>query len=241
MITRKQYLNNTKLHNEYYAQFVTEELKGLVLRRFSSVEDESFGIEKLCAAYEEDTDLNNIALVNWDGLGVHLMHDSRYLDQELIKETGQGYSNAGAVSILKEAARQLIEEHLNDDIEYLEDTDPNYKSLEDIQREDPDNIVIFHSKEHLKQMNKTYPVTLQSLPLLNEPATAKDRRLCLRQLAKDKWIVCHYSEINDEFQSGHYFQSYVEAQEYYQSRVVEYMSHYQELVDLFYKSERETN
>lgn len=32
-------------------------------------------------------------------------------------------------------------------------------------------------------MNKTYPqfpVTLQSLPLLNEPATAKDRRLCLR-------------------------------------------------------------
>lgn len=102
-ITRQQYLNNTKLHNEYYAQFVTEEIKQLVLRRF--------GIEKLCAAYEEDTDLNSIPLVNWDGLGIHLMHGSRYLDRQLIKETGQGYSNAGAVCILKEAARQLIQEH----------------------------------------------------------------------------------------------------------------------------------
>ncbi|MDJ0596963.1 MAG: hypothetical protein QNJ72_44560 [Pleurocapsa sp. MO_226.B13] len=152
IITRQEYLNNPQLHNEYYAQFVTEGIKAMVLRRF--------GIEKLCAAYEEDTDLNNIALlrrdgalVNWDGLGVHLLHNSRYLDHNLIKATGQGYSNAGACCILKEAARQLIEEHLDDDIEYLEEDDPNYKSLEDIQKEDPDNIVIFHSQEYLDSLD----------------------------------------------------------------------------------------
>ena len=113
MITRHQYLQNTKLHNEYYGQFVTDFIKQMVKRRF--------GIERLVAAYQEDKNLNNIPLVNWDGLGIHLMHpslkneehSSPYLDHELIKATGQGYSNAGAVCILKEAARQLISEYLN--------------------------------------------------------------------------------------------------------------------------------
>ncbi|MDJ0575188.1 MAG: hypothetical protein QNJ65_08480 [Xenococcaceae cyanobacterium MO_234.B1] len=106
MITRHEYLNSKEpnRHQKYYAQFVTDEIRAMVLKRF--------GIEKLCAAYAEDTDLNNIQLVNWDGLGIHLMHNSRYLDCELIKKTGQGYSNAGAVCILKEAARQLIQHEL---------------------------------------------------------------------------------------------------------------------------------
>ena len=102
MITRQQYLQNTELHDQYYAQFVTDRIKQMVLRRF--------GIERLVAAYREDTDLNNIPLVNWDGLGIHLLHDSPFLDHDLIKTTRQGYSNAGAVCILKEAARQLITE-----------------------------------------------------------------------------------------------------------------------------------
>ena len=105
MITRQQYLKNTKLHNEYYGQFVTHSIKQIVVERF--------GIERLVTAYKEDPDLNNISLQSWDGLGIYLLHDSPFLNHNLIKETQQGYSNAGAVYILKEAARQLIIQYLN--------------------------------------------------------------------------------------------------------------------------------
>ena len=38
-----------------------------------------------------------------------------------------------------------------DDIEYMDDSNPDYKSIEQIQEEDPDTVVaVFHSKEHLK-------------------------------------------------------------------------------------------
>ena len=87
-------------------------------------------------------------------------------------------------------------------------------------------------------MNKTYPVTLQSLPLLNEPATIRDRRLCLRQLEENKWCVCTYHEQDDEFVQGHYYNDYTQAYEHYCGRVAEIMEHYQELVDKFYEMER---
>ena len=105
MITRQQYLQNTNLHNEYYGQFVTNDIRQMVLQRF--------GIKQLAEVHQEDEDLNNIPLVNWDGLGIYLLHDSPFLNHNLIKETQQGYSNAGAVCILKEAARQLIIQYLN--------------------------------------------------------------------------------------------------------------------------------
>ena len=85
---------------------------------------------------------------------------------------------------------------------------------------------------------KIYPYTLTSLPLLNEPATMRDRRLCLRQLADNQWCVCKYHEQEDEFVQGHYFNTLVDAQEYYQGEVARYTSHWQELVDKFYENER---
>ena len=87
-------------------------------------------------------------------------------------------------------------------------------------------------------MEKIYPITLQSLPLLNEPATMRYRRLCLRQLEESKWCVCTYHEQNDEFVQGHYYNDYTQAYEYYQGRVAEIMDYYQELVDKFYEMER---
>ena len=87
-------------------------------------------------------------------------------------------------------------------------------------------------------MTKIYPVTITSLPLLNEPATMPDRRLCLRQLADNQWCVCKYHEQDDEFVAGQYFRTYVEAQECYQGEVARYTSYWQELVDKFYENER---
>ena len=86
-----------------------------------------------------------------------------------------------------------------------------------------------------------YPATLQSLPLLNEPATIKDRRLSLRQLEENKWCVCIYLELDDKFVQGHYYNSYLEAHEYFCGRVAEIMEHYQELVDLFYEKEMQNS
>ena len=113
MITRQQYFENLTIyrklneeakalveqpHQQYYAQFVTEEIKNLVKNKF--------GIRKLVNAYLKDPVFNNIPLRHWDSFG-YLM---QYLDRDLIKATGQGYSNSSACCILKEAARQLVEE-----------------------------------------------------------------------------------------------------------------------------------
>ena len=113
MITRQQYFENLNAyrelsdaakkltqhpHQQYYAQFVTDEIKSLVKRKF--------GVRKLVDAYTVDHHFNNIPLKKWDSLGYLI----EYLDRKLIKETGQGYSNAGATCILKEAARQLVVE-----------------------------------------------------------------------------------------------------------------------------------
>lgn len=114
MITRQQYFENLNAyrdlseqekevtehpHQQYYGQFVTNEIKDLVKNKF--------GIEKLVNAYDVDPNFNNIPLRHWDSLG----YLERHLDRNLIKETRQGYSNAGATCVLKEAARQLVEEY----------------------------------------------------------------------------------------------------------------------------------
>ena len=52
----------------------------------------------------------------------------------------------------------------DDDIEYMDDSNPDYKSIEQIQEEDPDTVVaVFHSKEHLKSKGIT-PLTKEVKP-----------------------------------------------------------------------------
>ena len=113
IITRQQYFKNLNAyrdlskeekekvkhpHQEYYAQFVTDEIKNLVKNKF--------GIRNLVNAHKVDPNFNNIPLKRWDSFG-YLME---YLDRDLIKATGQGYSNAGACCVLKEAALQLVKQ-----------------------------------------------------------------------------------------------------------------------------------
>ena len=55
-----------------------------------------------------------------------------------------------------EAPVYLEETEGEDDIEYMNDSHPDYKSIEQIQEEEPDNIAVFHSEEQEEKKEKTY-------------------------------------------------------------------------------------
>ena len=98
MFTRKDYVIDGKCtHQQYYAQFVTGEIKMIVVL--------NFGLDTLKEAYQEDKTFNTIALERWDLLGIFLnvpiMHDKFEQHQDFI-------SQASIVCVLKEAARQLV-------------------------------------------------------------------------------------------------------------------------------------
>ena len=93
MLTRSDYLNNKCTHREYYAQFVTRYEKALVASQF--------GKKKLAEEFKKDESLNGIALQEWDNL-------ARFINTNM-RQHGDCLALAGAVCILKEAARQVVE------------------------------------------------------------------------------------------------------------------------------------
>lgn len=101
MITRQQYLSDsTNLHESYYKQFVNSSIKQMVLNKF--------GIEKLKKHYAAKFgDKNYIDLNHWDSLAGGY---SSQLCASKLKEVGDYPSLAGAVCILKTAARMIVEE-----------------------------------------------------------------------------------------------------------------------------------
>jgi hypothetical protein len=116
MITRKEYLDNTDLHREYYAQFVTPSIRLAV--------KQEFGIEALLNS--TDPYFNDIFLAKWDRLGLAI---GMLINYKLLEETGEttfsietpigrkyyGPTAASKVCILKEAARQLVQQYLKED------------------------------------------------------------------------------------------------------------------------------
>ena len=97
-ITRKQYLDNAGSdgnHRAYYAQFVTDDIKRLLLGRISERE------------IRESTDdsLNDIYLGRWDRLVPLLSYDVA----TALREHGDYLTLGGGVCVLKEAARQIQE------------------------------------------------------------------------------------------------------------------------------------
>jgi hypothetical protein len=92
--TRQDYMNKVCSHSEYYGQFVTKGIKALVLR--------TIGEKKLIESKKEY--FNDIPLHIWDGLAI----------QRNLFVIDKAYSLAGAVCILKEAARQIVEENKNE-------------------------------------------------------------------------------------------------------------------------------
>jgi len=92
--TRADYLNNLCSHRQYYAQFVTESIKGLVKRYI--------GIDKLLKS--KDKHLNDIPLNLWDNLPIFGV-------SEKLKARGDYLTLSNKVCIYKEAAKQLIEDY----------------------------------------------------------------------------------------------------------------------------------
>jgi hypothetical protein len=84
--SRKDYMDGVCTHRQYYAQFVTDGVKAMVARAIS--------IQVLVAS--TDPHLNDIQLSRWDRLATGVRADDNSL--------------ASRVCVLKEAARQLIEE-----------------------------------------------------------------------------------------------------------------------------------
>lgn len=94
--TIRQRLANECTHEEYYHQFVTEEIKKMVLRRFSK--------EELKEAFETDIHLNSIPLIQWDMLAIYLPIGRK------MQECGDYPTKAGGVCIVKQAAKEIINE-----------------------------------------------------------------------------------------------------------------------------------
>lgn len=95
MITRKEYLDNSNtLHRAYYAQMVTEQHKRLVIQKF--------GMNNLLKS--KDPYLNDLPLHSWDMIANFARFDN-------LSNYGENNSISAKVCILKEAAKQIIEEH----------------------------------------------------------------------------------------------------------------------------------
>lgn len=107
MKTRKQYMDGTVSFDEYYGQFVNDE----VLRAVKN----GIGVDAIKASKNEH--FNDIRLEKWDRLaGFHFIgsemisrpHGVPWGMGPKLKEAGEGFSAATAVCILKQAARRLI-------------------------------------------------------------------------------------------------------------------------------------
>jgi len=86
------------LHRAYYAQFVTPVIRNRVVK--------AIGIDRLCAEFRRDEHLNGIELKVWDSLTT----TASLMSNKLMRDRGDYPMTAGLVCVLKEAARQAIEE-----------------------------------------------------------------------------------------------------------------------------------
>jgi hypothetical protein len=94
MVTRQDYMSGKATHEEYYSQFVTPEIKGIVLH--------TVGLKTLLKSTDEH--LNDIPIKIWDNMYFPF-------NMAEMNKVGDYLTLAGKVCILKEAARQLIEEN----------------------------------------------------------------------------------------------------------------------------------
>ena len=93
--TRKQYMEGECTHNQYYDQFVTQDLKNAVLR----------SIPEKQIVMSRDESFNDIPLRSWDWLA-----KLNPVEPKKFKELGDFTTMSGQICALKAAARQIREE-----------------------------------------------------------------------------------------------------------------------------------
>ena len=94
--TRTDYLNGICTHREYYAQFVTNYHKQILLARVSKEQ-----LQKHVEAQDEINHKDRIPLEKWDAMAPCVTVSLKEYDDYL--------TLAGQVCILKEAAKQISE------------------------------------------------------------------------------------------------------------------------------------
>ena len=103
MYTRKQYLAHDCTHREYYSQFVSKHLVTAI--------GKWFGLAKLVAHFDSELgDKDYIQLIEWEQIRGWVASSQLSLK---LREHGDYLSLAGQVCILKEAARQYVEQNKN--------------------------------------------------------------------------------------------------------------------------------
>lgn len=95
MKTRSDYMAHAVSHNDYYNQFVNDNIVKAVA--------EIIGIKRIKAS--DDVYFNDIDLIEWDNLRPVVEAN---VDRALIKAAGEQRSLSTAVCIAKAAARRLI-------------------------------------------------------------------------------------------------------------------------------------
>ena len=94
MISRKQYTKGEFTHREYYAQYVGDHERNLVLKKL--------GLKRLEKHFQADFQDDRIELSEWDALMPFIQPDFRSRDDFP--------TIAGLVCVLKEAALQVVEQ-----------------------------------------------------------------------------------------------------------------------------------
>jgi hypothetical protein len=113
MFTRAQYLNKECTHRQYWAQFVTPSMKAMVRS--------NIGLDRLKRS--TDPHLNDIPLAQWDQMRnatFHMLNLVKWREIQYPEYTDPksiGWSLSDNTCILKEAARQLVEEAVDQTVE----------------------------------------------------------------------------------------------------------------------------
>lgn len=95
MNTRQDFIQKRCTYREYYSQFVNEEIRARVARRFS--------IEGLKQAFVVDPNFTSIPMREWDMLAIRIEPAIKFVS------VGEERTQAVMVCIVKEAALQVVE------------------------------------------------------------------------------------------------------------------------------------
>lgn len=98
MYTRQDYLNHKCTHREYFAQFVNVMQKRIITEQWTP--------KKLARSWENDEAFNTrlTSIAQWDRLPCPT-------DHRLLDAAGEHSTPSTLVCILKEAAKQIVDEH----------------------------------------------------------------------------------------------------------------------------------
>lgn len=93
------------LTDDYYAQFISDELKQLIKKRFS--------IQFLQKCYNKNNNFEDIGIMYWDEIISKLSKSEMDNMRNKFKLCGDFSSRGGMINVAKVAAKQICEQEIN--------------------------------------------------------------------------------------------------------------------------------